>query len=69
MFCDCCLLVPAGEGAEERGPDVVGTNPAEVALGSWVAGPGQRGPIQDVESRGLDRLSSLDDKLTLRVVS
>ena len=53
----------------ESGPDVVGTNPAEVALGSWVAGPGQRGPIQDVESRGLDRLSSLDDKLTLRVVS
>ena len=53
---DNCVLVPAGEGAEELWPNVLGTNATEVALGALVGGPGQRGPIQDVESRGPDSL-------------
>ena len=54
---------------EDRGPNVVGT--AEVALGSWVGGPRQRGPIQDVESRGLDRLEKkeLHEHLAMMVLS
>ena len=53
---DNCVLVPAGEGAEELWPNVLGTNATEVAPGALVGGPGQRGPIQDVESRGPDSL-------------
>ena len=75
---DNCVLVPAGEGAEELWPNVLGTNATEVALGAWVGGPGQRGPIQDAESRGPDSLptrvicsdgSGLHEHLAMMVLS
>ena len=50
------LVLLAGEGAEELWPNVLGANATEVAPGALVGGPGQRDPIQDVESRGPDSL-------------